>query len=127
MPTVPVPTGPRVKKWCHHVVASGFPGHNHFNVVVPTSWTGHQGGLGHFLQETTHVSRPLVPTTLIHTGPQFHARDRHFVAGERPVRNRFRMGQTFWAGHWSSLEIGWRRLSLEEKKTTGEIPSFEER
>ena len=83
-------------------------------------------GLGNLLHETTHVSRPLVPTVLIHTGPQIHSRDGHFVAGERPVRDRFRMAQTFWAGHRPLLlKEMWRRVPLDEKDGTSKIPSFE--
>lgn len=59
--------------------------------------------LCNLLHETTHVSRPLVPTILIHTAPQVQERDGHFVAGDRPARDRFRMAPTFWAGHDSSF------------------------
>jgi hypothetical protein len=85
-------------------------------------------GLGNLLHETTHVSRPLVLTVLIHTGPQIHSRDGHFVAGERPVRDRFRMAQTFWADHRPLLlKEMWRRVPLDEKDGTSKIPSFERR
>lgn len=83
-------------------------------------------GLGNLLHETTHVSRPLVPTVLIHTGPKIHPRDGHFLAGERPVRGWFRMAQTFWAGHRPLLlKEMWRRVPLDEKDGTSKIPSFE--
>ena len=72
--------------------------------------------LGDFLHESAHVSRPLMLTVLIHTGPQVHSRDSHFVGGDRPARGRFRMAQTFWTGHHLLLsrEI-FRRVSLDEK------------
>jgi len=83
--------------------------------------------LRNLLHETTHVSRPLVPTVLIHTAPQVHERDGHFVAGDRPARDRFRMALTFWAGHRPLLsrEI-WRRVALDEKEGTSKIPSSDE-
>lgn len=59
--------------------------------------------LRNLLHETTHVSRPLVPTVLIHTGPQVQSRDGHFVGGDRPTRGRFRMATAFWTGHDSSF------------------------
>ena len=58
--------------------------------------------LSHLLHET-HVSRPLVLTVLIHTGPLVHSRDGHLATGERPTRGRFCMAQTFWARHLSLL------------------------
>jgi hypothetical protein len=73
---------------------------------------------------TREISRPLVPTVLIHTAPQVQERDGHFVAGDRPTRDRFRMALTFWAGHRPLLSRKiWRRVSLDEKDGTSKIPS----
>jgi len=46
------------------------------------------------------VSRPLVPTFPIQTGPHSHERYGHFASGDRPALDRFdTMGFTPWAGH----------------------------
>jgi hypothetical protein len=70
--------------------------------------------LRHHLDGTTHVSRPLVPTFPIHTGPQVQCRDGQLPARDGPIQDRFGMaGQTFGTGHGlllsGKLERGYHR------------------
>ena len=81
--------------------------------------------LGNLLHETTHVSWPLVPTVPIHTGPQAQEREGHFAANDCPALERLgTVTPTFWAGHRPLQGKFCRRLSLEEKEGTSDIPSF---
>ena len=72
--------------------------------------------------ESSQISRPLMLTFSIQTGPHAHERYGQFAAGDRPALDRFdMMGFTLWAGHILPLHDTGPRHAPNDDEAFGDL------